>query len=67
MRSGGKISIKLDPAPERGEKLLCAVSGGADSMCLLHLLVSGGYDVTAAHFEHGAMKGVRGWYAKKRQ
>ncbi len=47
------MSIKLDPAPDRGEKLLCAVSGGADSMCLLHLLVSGGYDVTAAHFEHG--------------
>ncbi len=47
------MSIKLDPAPGRGEKLLCAVSGGADSMCLLHLLFSGGYDVTAAHFEHG--------------
>ena len=47
------MSIELCPAPERGEKLLCAVSGGADSMCLLHLLVSGGWDVTAAHFEHG--------------
>lgn len=47
------MSIKLDPAPRRDEKLLCAVSGGADSMCLLHLLVSGGYDVAAAHFEHG--------------
>ena len=47
------MSIKLDPAPRRDEKLLCAVSGGADSMCLLYLLYSGGYDVTAAHFEHG--------------
>jgi len=33
--------------------LLCAVSGGADSMCLLHRLHAGGYKVTAAHFEHG--------------
>jgi len=47
------MRIKLDPAPARGEKLLCAVSGGADSMCLLHLLHTAGYDVTAAHFEHG--------------
>ena len=34
-------------------RILCAVSGGADSMCLLHLLHSGGRDVVAAHFEHG--------------
>ena len=47
------MTIELDPAPKRGEKLLCAVSGGADSMCLLHLLWSQGSDVTAAHFEHG--------------
>lgn len=37
--------------------MLCAVSGGADSMCLLHLLWSGreqrGISVAAAHFEHG--------------
>ena len=24
--------------PRRGEKVLCAVSGGLDSMCLLHIL-----------------------------
>ncbi len=47
------MGITLDPAPEKTERLLCAVSGGADSMCLLHLLHTGGYDVTAAHFEHG--------------
>ena len=40
-----------------GAKLLCAVSGGADSMCLLHFLHSNaqslGIEVSAAHFEHG--------------
>jgi tRNA(Ile)-lysidine synthase len=37
-----------------GSRVLCAVSGGADSMCLLHLLCARG-DVTvfAAHYEHG--------------
>ena len=47
------MSIKADFAGLEGKKLLCAVSGGADSMCLLHLLCSRGFDVTAAHFEHG--------------
>lgn len=41
----------------RGARVLCAVSGGADSMCLLHLLKSleqaRGIRVYAAHFEHG--------------
>ena len=39
--------------PPRGARLVCAVSGGADSMCLVHLVLKAGYDVTAAHFEHG--------------
>lgn len=39
--------------PGKETRVLCAVSGGADSMCLLHLLWSQGYDVTCAHFEHG--------------
>ena len=38
--------------PREG-RILCAVSGGADSMCLLHLLHSRCRDVVAAHFEHG--------------
>jgi len=42
-----------DALPPRGERVVCAVSGGADSMCLLHLVWSQGYDVIAAHFEHG--------------
>lgn len=41
----------------RGCRVLCAVSGGADSMCLLHMLsVSAkerGIEVCAAHYEHG--------------
>ncbi len=40
-----------------GSRVLCAVSGGADSMCLLHLLWSRreelGLEVLAAHYEHG--------------
>ena len=43
----------ISELPGREARVLCAVSGGADSMCLLHLLWSRGYDVTAAHFEHG--------------
>ena len=47
------MTIELDLSPLRGRKLLAAVSGGADSMCLLALLLDAGLDVTAAHFEHG--------------
>ena len=41
----------------RGSRVLCAVSGGADSMCLLHLLWTNrqelGIELAAAHYEHG--------------
>ena len=41
----------------RGSRVLCAVSGGADSMCLLHWLSSAraeyGITLFAAHYEHG--------------
>ena len=47
------MTIKRDMSAFAGERLLCAVSGGADSMCLLHLLYSGGADIIAAHYEHG--------------
>ncbi len=47
---------RWDMLPE-GARVLCAVSGGADSMCLLQLLKSleaeRGITVFAAHFEHG--------------
>lgn len=39
-----------------GTRVLCAVSGGADSMCLLHFLWTNrekfGIEVRAAHFDH---------------
>ena len=36
-----------------GGKVLCAVSGGLDSMCLLDFLCrQKGFSVTAAHFNH---------------
>ena len=41
---------------EKGDRVLCAVSGGADSMCLLHYLSANadklGITVLAAHFDH---------------
>ena len=40
-----------------GMKVLCAVSGGADSICLLHVLTREkdalGITLAAAHYEHG--------------
>lgn len=37
----------------QGGKVLCAVSGGEDSMCLLHyMLRQTGFTVAAAHFNH---------------
>jgi tRNA(Ile)-lysidine synthase len=43
--------------PERGGPLVCAVSGGADSLALLVLAVSAGCDVTAVHVDHGLRPG----------
>lgn len=46
----------LDGQVSGSESLLCAVSGGLDSMCLLHLtcdwVASRGTHVAAAHFNH---------------
>lgn len=45
-----------DMLPEKGGVILCAVSGGRDSMCLLHYLHSiapdYGFTVAAGHFNH---------------
>lgn len=36
-----------------GARVLCAVSGGADSVCLLHYLITrGGNDIVCAHYNH---------------
>lgn len=40
-----------------GARIGAAVSGGADSMAMLHALISLGYDVLALHFEHGIREG----------
>ncbi len=56
MRMKTDLIRKYDMLP-RGGRVLCAVSGGADSMCLLHWLNSlreeFGFSLFAAHFEHG--------------
>ena len=37
---------------DKKQPVLAAVSGGLDSMCLLHFLRAEGYDVSCAHFNH---------------
>ena len=49
------LTTEYDMIPSGGV-VLCAVSGGADSMCLLHLLSAmgavGGFTLAAAHYNH---------------
>ena len=60
----------------RGKTVLCAVSGGRDSMALLHVLLHlgtrQGFSVSAAHYNHRLRESavrdealVRGWCGKK--
>jgi len=39
------------------DRVLVAVSGGADSVCLLHVLIELGYAVEVAHFDHETRDG----------
>ena len=40
-----------------GERIMVAVSGGPDSVCLLHVLLELGYAVEAAHLDHQSREG----------
>lgn len=46
--------------PPAGARLICGVSGGADSLALLVLAVAAGCDVTAMHVDHGLRPGSDG-------
>lgn len=54
------LTTEYDMLPAGG-LVLCAVSGGSDSMCLLHYLwthrAQGGYSLAAAHFDHNLRGG----------
>lgn len=45
------FAAELDLLPEKG-LILCALSGGRDSVALLHFLKEHGFSVAAAHFDH---------------
>ena len=44
--------------PDKSRQILVGVSGGADSLSLLHLLLMNNYRVVAAHYHHGLRPGA---------
>ncbi len=60
-----KENILKNNLLEKGDTVICALSGGADSVCLLHVLESLkdeiGFSLKAAHLNHG----IRGEEAKR--
>lgn len=57
MQQAVEYMRRWDMLPGEGGLMLCAVSGGRDSVCLLHFLrgLAGeeGFRLAAAHYEHG--------------
>ena len=51
-----EFSLSLD----KSKKYLLGLSGGADSVCLFHLLKNGGYSFCAAHINHN-IRGDEAW------
>jgi tRNA(Ile)-lysidine synthase len=45
--------IRAHELVEPGGRVVCLVSGGADSTCLWHALIALGYDVSTIHVHHG--------------
>ncbi len=49
--------IKQDLSIDKTQKLLLAISGGIDSMVMLHLFRVSGYDIYVAHVNHSTRNG----------
>ena len=53
LRARVEESIRRHELIPEGAKVVCLVSGGADSSCLWHVLTELGYRVSALHVDHG--------------
>lgn len=52
--------MTTDPLIEPGKTLLVMLSGGADSVCLLHMALEAGAEVSALHVNYGLRPGADG-------
>lgn len=53
-----RAAVETHAMVKPGARVLAAVSGGADSMCLLDVLMDLGYGVEVAHFDHLTREGA---------